>query len=54
MIVLFMKQGLLSFYGLPWSHTLVEVSVEAPVSSLPEGVLFEFQTLPVRINFSLD
>ncbi|XP_020885193.1 staphylococcal-like nuclease CAN2 isoform X2 [Arabidopsis lyrata subsp. lyrata] len=31
-------EGLLSFYGLPWSHTLVEVYVEAPVSSLPEGV----------------
>ncbi|CAH8265434.1 unnamed protein product [Arabidopsis lyrata] len=40
-------EGLLSFYGLPWSHTLVEVYVEAPVSSLPEGVRFEFQTLPV-------
>jgi len=36
----------LSFYGLPLSHTLVEVTVEAPVS-LPEGILFEFQTLPV-------
>nr|AAD25675.1 hypothetical protein [Arabidopsis thaliana] len=39
-------EGLLSFYGLPLSHTLVEVTVEAPVS-LPEGILFEFQTLPV-------
>jgi len=48
-IVLFMKQGLLSFYGLPLSHTLVEVTVEAPVS-LPEGILFEFQTLPVRMT----
>ncbi|CAH2058625.1 unnamed protein product [Thlaspi arvense] len=39
-------EGLLSFYGLPLPHTLVEFSTEAPVS-LPEGVLFEFQTLPV-------
>lgn len=28
-------------------HTLVELSTEAPPDSLPEGVLFEFQTLPV-------
>ncbi|ESQ52751.1 hypothetical protein EUTSA_v10016915mg [Eutrema salsugineum] len=39
-------EGLLSFYGLPLPHTLVELSTEAPVS-LPEGILFEFQTLPV-------
>lgn len=31
------------------THTLVELPAEAPVS-LPEGVLFEFQTLPVRIT----
>ncbi|KAF8087713.1 hypothetical protein N665_0570s0026 [Sinapis alba] len=41
-------EGLLSFYGLPLPHTLVELSTEAPPPvSLPEGVLFEFQTLPV-------
>ncbi|CAF2094559.1 unnamed protein product [Brassica napus] len=40
-------EGLLSFYGLPLPHTLVELSTEAPPVSLPEGVLFEFQTLPV-------
>ncbi|CAH8384781.1 unnamed protein product [Eruca vesicaria subsp. sativa] len=40
-------EGLLSFYGLPLPHTLVELSTEAPPESLPEGVLFEFQTLPV-------
>ncbi|CAG7874079.1 hypothetical protein HID58_017242 [Brassica napus] len=40
-------EGLLSFYGLPLPHTLVELSTEAPPDSLPEGVLFEFQTLPV-------
>ncbi|XP_023641036.1 staphylococcal-like nuclease CAN2 [Capsella rubella] len=39
-------EGLLSFYGLPLPHTLVMPSTEAPVS-LPEGILFEFQTLPV-------
>lgn len=48
MIALCMKQGLLSFYGLPLPHAPVESSTEAPVS-LPEGILFEFQTLPVRI-----
>ncbi|VVB02892.1 unnamed protein product [Arabis nemorensis] len=39
-------EGLLSFYGLPLPHTLVDLFTEAPLS-LPEGVLFEFQTLPV-------
>ncbi|KAJ0258663.1 Staphylococcal-like nuclease CAN2 [Hirschfeldia incana] len=40
-------EGLLSFYGLPLPHTLVELSTEASPVSLPEGVLFKFQTLPV-------
>ncbi|KAF8114228.1 hypothetical protein N665_0040s0083 [Sinapis alba] len=40
------RLGLLSFYGLPLPHTLVELSAQAPFS-LPEEVLFEFQTLPV-------
>ncbi|KFK29803.1 hypothetical protein AALP_AA7G181300 [Arabis alpina] len=40
-------EGLLSFYGLPLPHTLVELSTEEALVSLPEGVLFEFQTLPV-------
>ena len=39
-------QGLLAFYGLPLPHTLVQVSSGVP-TSLPEGVLFEMQTLPV-------
>ncbi|CAA7028887.1 unnamed protein product [Microthlaspi erraticum] len=39
-------EGLLSFYGLPLPDSLVELSTEAHVS-LPEGVLYEFQTLPV-------
>jgi hypothetical protein len=40
-------EGLLSFYGLPSPHNLVEVPTEAPVS-LPKGVRFELNTLPVR------
>uniref|UniRef100_A0A5B7C3R1 Putative staphylococcal-like nuclease CAN2 n=1 Tax=Davidia involucrata TaxID=16924 RepID=A0A5B7C3R1_DAVIN len=39
-------EGLLSFYGLPLPHALVELSAGVPYS-LPEGVKFEFQTLPV-------
>ncbi|XP_077212702.1 putative 38.1 kDa protein [Tasmannia lanceolata] len=38
-------EGLLVFYGLPLPHTLVETS-GVPLS-WPEGVKFEFQTLPV-------
>ncbi|XP_010505771.1 PREDICTED: staphylococcal-like nuclease CAN2 isoform X2 [Camelina sativa] len=40
-------EGLLSFYGLPLPHTLVEHSTQGAPVSLPEGILFEFQTLPV-------
>ncbi|CAF1807287.1 hypothetical protein Bca4012_028921 [Brassica carinata] len=40
-------EGLLSFYGLPLPDTLVELSTEPPPGSWPEGVLSEFQTLPV-------
>lgn len=41
-------EGLLAFYGLPLPHTLVELSAPAPVpTSLPDGVKFELQTLPV-------
>ncbi|KAJ7959579.1 staphylococcal-like nuclease CAN2 [Quillaja saponaria] len=39
-------EGLLVFYGLPHPNTLVEITVKPP-TSLPEGVKFEFQTLPV-------
>ncbi|GMN41208.1 hypothetical protein TIFTF001_010433 [Ficus carica] len=39
-------EGLLAFYGLPLPHTLVEVSTGVP-TSLPQGVKFELQTLPV-------
>ncbi|XP_057476400.1 staphylococcal-like nuclease CAN2 [Actinidia eriantha] len=39
-------EGLLAFYGLPLPHTLVELSTGAP-TSLPEGLKFELQTLPV-------
>ncbi|KAK7300469.1 hypothetical protein RJT34_11313 [Clitoria ternatea] len=39
-------EGLLTFYGLPLPHTLVEVTAQAP-SGLPDGVLYEFHTLPV-------
>lgn len=40
-------QGLLAFYGLPLPHMLVEISAHVPVS-LPHGVQFQFQTLPVN------
>ncbi|XP_052201018.1 staphylococcal-like nuclease CAN2 isoform X2 [Diospyros lotus] len=39
-------EGLLAFYGLPLPDSLVELSAGAP-SSLPEGLKFELQTLPV-------
>ncbi|XP_030540343.1 staphylococcal-like nuclease CAN2 [Rhodamnia argentea] len=39
-------EGLLAFYGLPLAHTLVETTAEVPVV-LPQGVVFEFHTLPV-------
>ncbi|XP_056169450.1 staphylococcal-like nuclease CAN1 [Syzygium oleosum] len=39
-------EGLLAFYGLPLPHTLVETAGEVPVA-LPQGVKFEFHTLPV-------
>lgn len=39
-------EGLLAFYGLPLAHTLVETTAEVPVA-LPQGVVFEFHTLPV-------
>lgn len=41
-----LEQGLLTFYGLPLPHTLVELSTGLP-SSVPEGVKFELHTLPV-------
>ncbi|PKI34423.1 hypothetical protein CRG98_045169 [Punica granatum] len=43
----FVHEGLLTFYGLPLPHTLVETSVEVP-ASLPHRVQFQFQTLPVN------
>ncbi|GMH19339.1 hypothetical protein Nepgr_021180 [Nepenthes gracilis] len=39
-------EGLLTFYGLPLPHTLVDLSAGFP-TSLPEGVKFELHTLPV-------
>ncbi|KAK4539055.1 hypothetical protein RGQ29_032009 [Quercus rubra] len=39
-------EGLLAFYGLPLPHTLVKLTAGAP-TSLPAGVKYEFQTLPV-------
>ncbi|OAY46341.1 staphylococcal-like nuclease CAN2 [Manihot esculenta] len=39
-------EGLLAFYGLPLPHTLIPLSAGLP-TSLPEGVKFELQTLPV-------
>ncbi|XP_057441745.1 staphylococcal-like nuclease CAN2 [Lotus japonicus] len=39
-------EGLLTFYGLPLPHTLVEV-VAQPPTSLPHGVQYEMHTLPV-------
>ncbi|KAJ0045020.1 hypothetical protein Pint_06611 [Pistacia integerrima] len=39
-------EGLLAFYGLPLPHTIVQVSAGVP-TSLPEGVKFEMQSLPV-------
>ncbi|XP_062157466.1 staphylococcal-like nuclease CAN1 isoform X2 [Alnus glutinosa] len=39
-------QGLLTFYGLPLPHTLVELTA-GPPTSLPAGVKYEFETLPV-------
>ncbi|AES99694.1 putative nuclease (SNase-like) [Medicago truncatula] len=39
-------EGLLTFYGLPLSHTPVEVPVQRP-TSLPHGVQYEIHTLPV-------
>ncbi|KAL5101804.1 hypothetical protein RYX36_006131 [Vicia faba] len=39
-------EGLLTFYGLPLPHTLVEVTAQPP-TSLPHGVKYEMHTLPV-------
>ncbi|GMY08329.1 staphylococcal-like nuclease CAN2 [Fagus crenata] len=39
-------EGLLAFYGLPLPHTLVQLTA-GPPTSLPAGVQYEFQTLPV-------
>ncbi|GAY40535.1 hypothetical protein CUMW_052670 [Citrus unshiu] len=39
-------EGLLAFYGLPLPHTLIPVSTAEP-TTLPAGVKFEMQTLPV-------
>ncbi|EOY17647.1 Uncharacterized protein TCM_042417 isoform 3 [Theobroma cacao] len=42
-------EGLLAFYGLPLPHALVQPSASAP-TSLPQGVKFELQTLPVDVK----
>ncbi|KAI6670198.1 hypothetical protein NL676_005083 [Syzygium grande] len=39
-------EGLLAFYGLPLAPTLVETTAEVP-AALPQGVKFEFRTIPV-------
>ncbi|XAR65992.1 Micrococcal nuclease [Bertholletia excelsa] len=39
-------EGLLTFYGLPLPHSLVELSTEPP-TSVAHGLKFELQTLPV-------
>ncbi|KAJ6891899.1 staphylococcal-like nuclease CAN2 [Populus alba x Populus x berolinensis] len=39
-------EGLLAFYGLQLPHALAQVSAGGP-TSLPQGVKFEMQTLPV-------
>ncbi|KAL8539330.1 hypothetical protein ACS0TY_001087 [Phlomoides rotata] len=39
-------EGLLTFYGLPLPHSLVELTTEAP-SSQQQGLKFELHTLPV-------
>ncbi|KAL7229238.1 hypothetical protein ACSBR2_007857 [Camellia fascicularis] len=46
-------EGLLTFYGLPLPHTLVELSA-GPPTSLPEGLHFELQTLPVDAKSVVD
>lgn len=49
MLILFLMiyvKGLLAFYGLPLPHTLIQLSTGVP-TSLPQGVQYEFQTLPV-------
>ncbi|XVF40805.1 hypothetical protein PTKIN_Ptkin01aG0145700 [Pterospermum kingtungense] len=46
-------EGLLAFYGLPLSHSLVQPSASAP-TSLPQGVKFELQTLPVDVKAVAD
>ncbi|KAM7506717.1 hypothetical protein LguiA_017170 [Lonicera macranthoides] len=40
-------EGLLTFYGLPLPHSLVELSSGGLPASRPEGLKFELQTLPV-------
>ncbi|XVE69499.1 hypothetical protein DITRI_Ditri09bG0156800 [Diplodiscus trichospermus] len=46
-------EGLLAFYGLPLPDTLLQPSVSAP-TSLPQGVKFELQTLPVDVKAVAD
>ncbi|XWS74752.1 hypothetical protein CRYUN_Cryun01aG0024600 [Craigia yunnanensis] len=46
-------KGLLAFYGLPLPHTLPQPSASAP-TSLPQGVKFELQTLPVDVKAVAD
>ncbi|GAV62456.1 SNase domain-containing protein [Cephalotus follicularis] len=46
-------EGLLAFYGLPLLHAVVKISAGVP-TSLPEGVKFELQTLPVDVKAIAD
>lgn len=49
--MIFVK-GLLSYYGLPLSQSTAEVPISHAIS-VPNGVKFELNTLPVRTNLSL-
>jgi len=45
-------EGLLAFYGLPLPHT-AKLNVGAPIS-LPPGIKYEFETLPVDVKAIAD
>ncbi|XP_022764956.1 staphylococcal-like nuclease CAN2 isoform X2 [Durio zibethinus] len=47
-------EGLLVFYGLPLPHTLVQQPSATAPTSLPEGVNYELQTLPVDVKAVAD
>ncbi|XVF24201.1 hypothetical protein REPUB_Repub13aG0107300 [Reevesia pubescens] len=43
-------EGLLAFYGLPLPHSLVQQPSASAPTTLPQGVKFELQTLPVDVK----